>query len=99
VEGASSLANVEHFASALEKWLGICHPTREECGRGGIGRRASLRSLWGQPRDGSTPFARTRGKKQKTNPKSQAIFKRQNPNAGLVLEFWSLLVIWFLSFF
>ena len=28
-------------------------------GRGGIGRRVWFRSIWGQPREGSSPFART----------------------------------------
>ena len=28
------------------------------CGRGGIGRRARFRFLWGQLREGSSPFAR-----------------------------------------
>ena len=28
-------------------------------GRGGIGRRVRFRSVWGQPREGSSPFART----------------------------------------
>ena len=30
-----------------------------ECGCGGIGRRAALRSLWANPREGSSPFNRT----------------------------------------
>ena len=30
------------------------------CGCGGIGRRAALRSLWGNTREGSSPFIRTR---------------------------------------
>src|SRR5690606_555697 len=29
------------------------------CGCGGIGRRAALRSLWGNTREGSSPFIRT----------------------------------------
>lgn len=29
------------------------------CGRGGTGIRAALRRLWGQTREGSTPFVRT----------------------------------------
>ena len=29
------------------------------CGYGGIGRRAALRSLWGNTREGSSPFIRT----------------------------------------
>jgi hypothetical protein len=29
------------------------------CGRGGIGRRASLRSWWAKARRGSSPFGRT----------------------------------------
>ncbi len=29
------------------------------CGRGGIGRRARFRFLWGQPRGGSSPLDRT----------------------------------------
>jgi hypothetical protein len=29
------------------------------CGRGGIGRRAALRSLWGNTRGGSSPLDRT----------------------------------------
>ena len=29
------------------------------CGHGGIGRRVRFRSVWGQPREGSSPFART----------------------------------------
>ena len=28
-------------------------------GRGGIGRRVRFRSVWGQPHEGSSPFART----------------------------------------
>src|SRR5207245_9185574 len=31
-----------------------------QCGSGGTGRRAGLRSLWGQPRGGSNPYFRTR---------------------------------------
>ena len=30
-----------------------------QCGRGGIGRRAALRSLWGNTRGGSSPLDRT----------------------------------------
>ena len=31
----------------------------QACGRGGIGRRAWFRSMWGLPHEGSSPFART----------------------------------------
>ena len=35
------------------------------CGRGGIGRRAALRSLWGNTRGGSSPLDRTKTLKDK----------------------------------
>lgn len=45
--------------SGVRKWYGNSCTWFGFCGRGGIGRRAGLRSRWEQSLEGSTPFVRT----------------------------------------
>jgi hypothetical protein len=43
----------------LQSMIPVGYWCPSSCGSGGIGRRASLRSLWPQGREGSSPFFRT----------------------------------------
>ena len=49
----------EKSKKAVAQQVGLVVTYLPARGRGGIGRRVRFRSVWGQPREGSSPFART----------------------------------------